>query len=326
MKNLFKILKVTVFIAAIVLLVVMLKNGFDSRELKTLILNANPFYIIVGMLITAFGLVLKGKRIQVLGEQFGIETTLAESVKIQTISIIFAMITPGRAGEFTKIFLLAKEKKELIPNTTLICIFERLIDILILCFMSLALCLFALKDKTLISLIILATVGFMLSMVALFKIELFLGLFQKFLPAKIFGFVQNFADNKNMLLKKLPEISFYTFIVWFIDGIFQFLLLMSIGTVVSLPITVGINAIVAIMSVLTILPMGLGTMDISALFLYNNLLALPKEKIVFLLAAARLFSISTLLIMALPILFSQREFVVNLYKDIVNKRKASQNS
>jgi uncharacterized protein (TIRG00374 family) len=322
MKNIFKILKVTVFLAAIVLLVVMLKNGFDSRELKTLIISANPFYIILGIIITAIGVVLKGKRIQILSKQFDIDISLIEATKIQTISIIFAMITPGRAGEFTKIFLLAKEKKELIASTTLVCIFERLVDVLILSFMSLALSLFALRDNKIIYLVILATTAFTVSLIALFNIEIFLKKISRFLPSKVNSFLDNFVENKSKLLKKLPDISIYTTIIWCIDALFQCLILMSIGTIANFPIVVGINAIVALMSILTILPMGLGTMDISALFLYNKLIHISKEQIVFLLASARLFGISTLLIMILPVLFSQKDYVVGLYKNIV-KKKAS---
>lgn len=323
MKNLVKILKITIFIAAIVLLVVMLKNGFDSRELKTLILSANPLYIILSILITAFGVVLKGKRLQILAEQFEIKTTLPESIKIQTISIIFAIITPGRAGEFTKIFLLAKDRKDLIPSTTLICIFERLLDFLILTFMSLALCFFSLKDQKIIYLLIFSAFVLTSMMAVLFKIEIFIDKFEKMLPKKVKDILINFAENKDKLFKQMLKISSYSFIIWCLDGLFQYLILMSIGTVTSLAIVIGINAIVSIMSILTILPMGLGTMDISALFLYNNMLALPKEKIVFLLACARLFSISTLLLMILPVLISQKDFVVNLYKDMINKRKSS---
>ncbi len=254
--------------------------------------------------------------------KFDIDITLIEATKIQTISIIFAMITPGRAGEFTKIFLLAKEKKELIASTTLVCIFERLVDVLILSFMSLALSLFALRDNKIIYLVILATTAFTVSLIALFNIEIFLKKISRFLPSKVNSFLDNFVENKSKLLKKLPDISIYTTIIWCIDALFQCLILMSIGTIANFPIVVGINAIVALMSILTILPMGLGTMDISALFLYNKLIHISKEQIVFLLASARLFGISTLLIMILPVLFSQKDYVVGLYKNIV-KKKAS---
>lgn len=320
MKSLFKVLKATVFIAAIVLLIVMLKNGFDSRELKSLIFSANPLYLILGIVITAIVVVLKGKRIEILSKQFDIDISLLEATKIQTISIIFAMITPGRAGEFTKIFLLAKEKKELIASTTLICIFERLVDVLILCFMSLALSLFALRDNKIIYLVVLATTAFTVGLVALFNIEVFSKRIEKYLPQKINNFIDNFVENKGKLIKKLPEISIYTTIIWSLDALFQCLVLMSVGTFVNFFITIGINSIVALMSILTILPMGLGTMDISALFLYNKLLHISKEQIVFLLASARLFGISTLLLMILPVLFSQKDYVINLYKMISKKK------
>lgn len=320
MKSLFKILKIAVFVAAIALLIVTLKNGFDSRELKSLIASANPLYLIVSILISAVIVILKGKRIQNLSKFFDINISLQEATKIQTISIIFALITPGRAGEFTKIFLLAKERKDLIPSTTLICIFERLVDVLILSFMSLALSFFALRDSSIIYLVILATTGFTAMLIALFKIDAILNNFSKILPSKIYNFLESFVKNKSKLLKGLPELSVYTFFIWCLDALFQLMFLMSIGTFVNYPIAVGINAIVSIMSILTILPMGLGTMDISALFLYDKLLHVPKEQIVFLLAASRLFSISSLLLMILPVFLSQKDFIIGLYKNTITKK------
>jgi len=326
MKNLVKILKITIFIIAIALLVVILKNGFDSKELKSLMLTANPIYIILGMLIVALGVVLKGKRLQILANQFDIKNTLLESIKIQCITIVFALITPGRAGEFTKIFLLAKDRKDLIPATTLICIFERLLDVLILVFMSLALCFFSFNDLKMIYLLIFSSFALLGMIICLLKIDLIIKRFEKYLPAKIQNVLTDFSSNKEKLLKKTHIISAYSFVIWCLDGLFQYFLLMSVGTISILPIVIGINAIVSIMSILTILPMGLGTMDLSALFLYDKLLSLPKEKIVFLLASARLFGILTLLLMILPVFISQKDFVFKLYKDIINKRKSSTNN
>lgn len=325
MKNLVKILKITIFLVAIILLVVILKNGFDSKELKSLMLTANPAYIIFGMFIVSLGVILKGKRLQILARQFDIKNTLPESIKIQCITIVFALITPGRAGEFTKIFLLAKDRKDLIPATTLICIFERLLDVLILVFMSLALCFFSFKDQQMIYLLIFSSFGLLAMIIALLKIDIIIKKFERFLPKKIQNIVVDFSSNKEKLLKKTHIISAYSFVIWCLDGLFQYFLLMSVGTISILPIVIGINAIVSIMSILTILPMGLGTMDLSALFLYDKLLALPKEKIVFLLASARLFGILTLLLMILPVFISQKDFIFNLYRDMVNKRKSSGN-
>ncbi|MFN4149825.1 MAG: hypothetical protein ACK4IX_02695, partial [Candidatus Sericytochromatia bacterium] len=74
----------------------------------------------------------------------------------------------------------------------------------------------------------------------------------------------------------------------------------------SLILVIGINAIVSIMGILTILPLGLGTMDFSALFLYSKILSISNEKIVFLLGASRFFGLSVLLAVFIPaILFSR---------------------
>jgi uncharacterized protein (TIRG00374 family) len=321
LKNLFNFLKIAVFAAALICLVVILKNGFNSAELKSLILKANYYYLFYSVLISAFIILLKGMRLQILAKPFEINFGLREFIKIQLISITFAIITPGRAGEFTKIYLLAKDKKENLSAGTVICVFERLLDVLVLTLMSLILCIFALKSEKITILLLFSAFALFSFILVLFKMEVLLEKMTKILPPKVKEFLNYFVTHKSKLFSKLVHISGYTIVIWCLDGYFQWILLKSIGTENPIFIVIGINAIVSIMSILTILPLGLGTMDFSALFLYSSLLHMANEKIVFLLGAARLFSISTLLIMLLPMLLYQKEFLTKLFNDTVNKKK-----
>ncbi|MBC7475047.1 MAG: flippase-like domain-containing protein [Candidatus Sericytochromatia bacterium] len=320
MKNLFKFLKVAFFIVAIILLFNILKNGFNSNDLKVLIAKADYSFLFLSIIVTGLGLVLKGKRLQILANQFEIKNSLIESIRIQLISITFALITPGRAGEFTKVFLLAKDKKNLLPSSTMIAIFERLIDFLMLTFMSLLLCFFSLNDPKLTILLAIAFIGFAGSILALFKIELFLDKLDQHIPKKIKDFLHYFIEHKTKLLDKLMVVIVYTVVIWCFDGFFQWTILKSVGSENPIIMIIGINAIVSIMSILTILPMGLGTVDFSALFLYDTLLHVQKEKIVFLLGSARLVVILTLMLMLLPTLIFQKEFLTKLYRETLKRK------
>lgn len=320
MKNLFNVIKISVFIIALLFLVLILKNGFNSAELKSLILNANYFYLFLSIVITALGIILKGKRLQILAQPFEINFSLKEFIKIQLISITFAIITPGRAGEFTKIYLLAKDKKEHLSAGTVICVFERLLDFLVLTLMSLILCVFTLKSEKITIILLFSAIALFIFIYLLFKMEILVEKLTKILPAIIKDFLTYFVTHKVKLFSKLAHISAFTILIWCLDGYFQWILLKSIGSENPLIIVIGINAIVSIMSILTILPLGLGTMDFSALFLYSTILKMSNEKIVYLLGAARIFSISTLLIMLLPMLLYQKEFLSKLFHDVVRKK------
>ncbi len=299
-----------------------LGDGFNSTELKALLFKANYSYLTLAILLTAIGIVIKGKRLQILANQFEINSSLWEFTKIQTISITFALITPGRAGEFTKIYLLAKDKKELLPAGTVICIFERLLDFLILTCISLILCIFSLKDQRIMLLLLFSTIALIGIFFVLFKMEIFAEKLLNVIPDKVKNFLSFFKENKRKLFSKSLIISVYSISIWCLDGFIAWIFLKSIGSENSILIVIGINAIVSIMSILTILPLGLGTMDLSALYLYNILLNVPKEKIVFILGAARFFSISTLLVMMLPLLLFQKEFIGKLYRNVLKRKKA----
>lgn len=306
MKYILKGLKYLFFIVAILFIVNILKNDFSSKELKSLIYISDYKLIFLSIIASFILLIIKGLRLKSLANTFNMPINIIEATKIQAISIVFSLMTPGRAGEFTKIFMLAKDKKELIPEGTVICIFERLTDVLVLVLMSILLCFFTFNDPKIFALLVIALVGLLFSFGIVFKMDLVIEKLGKFIPQKIKSFLENFVTHKDKLKSKAIPVFVYSFLVWSIDGIFQWFLLESIFSHNSPILVIGINAIVSIMGILTILPLGLGTMDFSALFLYSKILSISNEKIVFLLGASRFFSLSVLLVVFIPaILFSR---------------------
>lgn len=207
-----------------------LGDGFNSTELKALLFKANYSYLTLAILLTAIGIVIKGKRLQILANQFEINSSLWEFTKIQTISITFALITPGRAGEFTKIYLLAKDKKELLPAGTVICIFERLLDFLILTCISLILCIFSLKDQRIMLLLLFSTIALIGIFFVLFKMEIFAEKLLNVIPDKVKNFLSFFKENKRKLFSKSLIISVYSISIWCLDGFIAWIFLKSIGS------------------------------------------------------------------------------------------------
>ncbi|MEK7435021.1 MAG: lysylphosphatidylglycerol synthase transmembrane domain-containing protein [Cyanobacteriota bacterium] len=319
MKNLIKFIKVAIFVLALLLIGNILKNDFNSDDFKKLILKADYLYLINTIVIVFISIILKGHRLQIISKQFEIFPSFFEAVKIQIISITFAMITPGRAGEFTKIFLLAKEDKKKLPLTTVICVFERLIDVIILSLAGTILCMFTLNDIKILSLLLLLAICIIMSLFLLFNLGFFMKKFEKYIPNKIKTYVDEFEIHKSKIYSKTPLIVLYSTFIWVIDAFFQWSILKSVGSSNSIWPIFGINGITAIMGILTILPMGLGTVDISALYLYDKILNVPHEKIVFLLASYRFFGIGTLILMLLPIMVLQKGFVESIYNKTIKK-------
>lgn len=316
MKYILKGLKYLFFIVAILFIVNILKNDFSSKELKSLIYTSDYKLILLSIIASFILLVIKGFRLKSLSNAFNIPINIVEATKIQAISIVFSLMTPGRAGEFTKIFMLAKDKKELIPEGTVICIFERLTDVLVLVLMSILLCFFTFNDPKIVALLVIALVGLLFSFAIVFKMDLVIEKLGKFIPQKIKGFLENFVTHNDKLKSKAIPVFVYSFLVWSIDGLFQWFLLESIFSHNNPILVIGINAIVSIMGILTILPLGLGTMDFSALFLYSKILSISNEKIVFLLGASRFFSLSVLLVVFIPSILLSRGLTFTLKNKI----------
>lgn len=322
MKKLFKYVKIAIFILALVLIVNILKKDFNSNEFKELIVKANYWYLLQVCFLMVIGIVLKGHRLKIIADQFDIKVPILEAIKIQLISITFASITPGRAGEFTKIFLLAKENKKDIPLGTAICVFERLIDVIVLILSGIILCMVTLNDPKITYLLLAGAIGVISSLFLMFKLDIILNKFEKYIPEKIKEHIEEFEKHKIKLQKKTFFVFIYSLFIWYIDAMFQSSILKSVDSFNPIFTIFGINGIVAIMSILTILPMGLGTVDVSALYLYDKILQIPKEKVVFLLISYRFFGIGMLLLMLLPVMIMQKGFVEGLYNKTIRKKSS----
>jgi len=305
LKVFFKYLKFFIFLFSIIILFYILKNNFNSKEFVNLIIKSDKKYLILCVVVVFFEIFLKAIRLKEISKPFDINYSLLEFVKIQTISISFSLITPGRIGEFTKIYLLNEKYKDKLFVSTFICIFERFFDIFILCFFSLVLCLFILNNLFITFLVILLFSLMLLSLYLLYNIEKFQNKINKIFPHKFHNILEIFILNKNKLVSKIFITVVITSLIWIINSYIQLLILNSLEIKKNLILLIGINAIVSIMSILTILPLGIGTMDVSALFLYKNIFSLKTEIILFILNASRTFSIIALLILFIPFIIIQ---------------------
>ena len=152
--------------------------------------------------------------------------------------------------KFTKIFLLAKEDKKKLPLTTVICVFERLIDVIILSLAGTILCMFTLNDIKILSLLLLLAICIIMSLFLLFNLVFFMKKFEKYIPNKIKTYVDEFEMHKSKIYSKTPLIVLYSTFIWIIDAFFQWSILKSVGSSNSIWPIFGINGITAIMGIL----------------------------------------------------------------------------
>ena len=102
-------------------------KDFNTSSFKSLLANINYVSIVYTLVFGIIIILIKVFRLKIISEQFNYPINLSLAYKSQVISILFAMVTPGRVGEISKLYLLAENNQEKFPVVTSIIIFEILV-------------------------------------------------------------------------------------------------------------------------------------------------------------------------------------------------------
>lgn len=309
-----KILKYLVFALILGGLFWVLKDGVNSTEFQTLIVQADKSTLLGASLLVALGLGLKAWRLQYLVHPFGISLTLLHAFKIQVISISLAMLTPGRAGEFSKVYFLDQGQKRL-GLCLMLCIFERLFDFLVLVFLALLFSFYYVADIRLFYALAGFGICLLIGFGVMLKPDWFLQRFLHLLPPKLQSTLSDFQSHQSLLMKQTPVMVIMTLITWVLDALFHWLIFYSVGHALAWVSLIGLNAIMALASIVTILPVGLGSQDLSALFLYPQIFGLSKEVVLFELMASRVLGLGVLFLFFIPAMGGKEKQLLQEIKD-----------
>lgn len=276
----------------------------------------------LGWALGAFltGLVLKGVRLHFMAQGFRLTPSHLDCFSYQVISIALANLTPGRAGEFYKAFLLADFQPPKLALGTLITLSERLMDLIILLVLGCVLGYFLLRGQNLSSsrLLLFSLLLTLLALAVfglLFKTALHLGKnFVPLLPAKAQTFLQAWHIHKQALIQILPLLSLWSLLIWGLEGLFQWSIFRALGLHLPLLNVIGISALVTLASILSLLPIGLGTVDLSSLVLYGQILNVTKEQVLLQVILARVLALGGLYLMLLLVLLHSPELVKRAFR------------
>jgi glycosyltransferase 2 family protein len=249
------IINLVIFLVSISGLIYFFKN-INLDLLLANISKINIFYVAIATLLIIFILFLKILRLYFLLPKKNTNISFLEITSIQSLTILFAMITPMRAGEFTKIYFFNKKGLNLIDSTSIVFI-ERITDISILLAFSLIF-IFNFNFSFLIK------ISVLLALLACFLIFFNMGMILPFLKDRI-KFMKNL--HVNLSFKESAGLLFLTFIIWFIDTLILSILLINFGIRIDLFYLMGVIGIATFAAIFSILPSGLGTMDFSFSFL-----------------------------------------------------------
>ncbi len=289
-----------IFLIALILFI--LKTDF--KTIFSLFSKINLNFIVLAVFFILSSLILKTVRLRfILNKKIPISRLFG----IQVIGISFASLTPFRIGEFSKVYLLVKKGLPL-KVTFIKVLFERILDLLLIGIVSLVFFLFVFK-KFNIPLIFL----FLVILIAIFVF-----IYKKF---KIVSSIK-----KVLKLKYLCLLIIFTVVIWILETLFYQMSVLSLGKNINFFVLFGVVCIGTIMSILSILPSGLGTADFSILSLFL-LFGLTNEISLSALLIIRILSIFIPLILAFAIIpfynLSIKKIIANS-KNLSNKLRKQQ--
>ncbi|MBU0707515.1 flippase-like domain-containing protein [Patescibacteria group bacterium] len=265
----------TIFIIinlAIVAFLIYYLAKLDYQQIGELFTKSNKGLLIAGLAFYFLSLYFKIIRFGRVVEYYGYKFSFKDNAFIQMVGIAIAMMTPGRLGEASKIFLMHQKKVPAMTGTTLT-IFERVFDFLFLSLASLIFALQFMKGSNLIW----GFIFLFIVMVVLLVLLRNLHWLRRFIPQRFNSIYDKisglkFSGNK----KHLIYISVYSILTWFAQSLLSWFALRAMGFEVSPLAVLGVEAIGTLAAIISFLPLGIGAMDLSMLFLYS-LLGISNE-------------------------------------------------
>lgn len=302
-----------IFFFALVLfgLIYLLRRDFNAADFQGLLYSAQlkPLLWACWAFLTA--MTLKAFRLVYLSAGMELPLSLWRCFKIQVVTISFSMLTPGRAGEFYKAFLLSEGAPQKLGQGAVVMFVERLLDVLILALTSLAFAWLVLRrfNVPLIWPSLLVLMGLALTVLGLFVLFRYGPKLLRFLPEHLQRRLRGEALDWSQFIPRVVPAVLMTALIWGVEGMIQWFLFLSLDLHLSLPMIIAMSAIISLSAVLSLLPIGLGTVDLSALFLYGTVLGLSQEAVIFQVTAGRIVGVGGLFLLLLGVLVFDPQLV-----------------
>lgn len=284
------------------MIVLYLISRLNLSEIEGIFLGANIYYLVTGLALTIVSAWAKAWRWNYLKETQGIKYSLTDSFVMYCASHLAGSITPGRVGEFSKIFYL-KNDGHSYGRSTFGAIFDRLFDAVFLSVFSMIgmLLFFRLFQKeipyALVLVITILIIAYLTIKTDLVK-NTFLKIFNFLIPVKYqnswhVNLQDLLNDLKNLSFQQYLAISALTIFAWSVYYLQMFILAKSLG--ISVPF-MYLAVSVTVTGLVTMLPIsyiGLGTRDAVLITLFS-FFAISRE----LSVAYSTLILSTYIIMA----------------------------
>lgn len=280
----------------------------DVSKTIEVLSRTNLSYIAIGLFIWVIGATVRTSRWNYLLKKVNVKSDFVNIFKIFCAGLFISNITPAKSGEPLRSILLKKSEGYNVGKTLPSIFLERIMDVVAMVVITVMGILFLASYLSEIYYWIIVAVAVY---VVLFSLAVYILLSEKrtkkfvsklhallsFLPRvkKIKGINQftlnlckAFAKYKN---KKTVFITLlYSIAIWILEGVILFIAFRSLGLSVSLISTIVIIPIASLISVLTLLPGGIGSAEIITVLFFSSLYGFSLAELTATVLLGRLLS------------------------------------
>ena len=290
-------MKITKYLGLIgIILFVYIISKINLNHVINIFSSANPFFIVLSMVMLFFMIILRSLRWKILIKATGFDIPLKDCSLIWLKGYFLGGITPGRIGDLFRAKFLSDKIEIPLGKSVLTAVIDRLFDILVIFGLSvlgilMISQLFGIEIFSLRNLFVLLVI-FGLSLYILISRKLtakiFSPLFNLFVPSKFKEKTKiNFDEfyKGSELLKKREQHLVASFSVgilsWLVVGIGGYLIALSLSLNISYWYVLISLAISSLIAVLPISISGLGTREATFIFLFSIINIVPEEAVSF---------------------------------------------
>jgi uncharacterized protein (TIRG00374 family) len=276
-KQKYRYIGIGAFIGLFICILILLK--IDLIKTLNILLNLNIYYLIAAMATMLPYFLIINCRWNMIMKTQGIEYSFKDSLIIYIIGFSAGVITPGKFGEFIKVFYLKNDGYPL-GKSFLVTLLDRLFDLFILIFVayfSLFVFIKIFEKQILISSLLLALIAALIVILRYKKAiakNLLERMYQLLIPKRfkrngLLNFHDFYADFQLPNFSQLFSITSLSIIIAIISFINAYLLALSLGINISFLNLVACYSIATVAALIPISIFGIGVRDISLITLFS---------------------------------------------------------
>jgi len=278
-------------------------------QILQILLQVNPIYLLLALLLWALGSVIRTLRWQILLKKINVKIHFSQSWQIYVASMFISNLTPVKTGDPMRSLILKRTNKKSFSKTLPSIILERILDLTVLMIIGfLSLIFLASQIPQISKWFYLSSIAYVLIFIFGFyiissesRLEKIFSLFLRFFP--FIPHIEKYKDKAKYFSKNIyNSFSQYksfptllvsivlTFIIWFLQAIITLLCFYSIGVSISLWACIAVIPLSVLIGILTFLPGTIGSSELVRVIFFTTLFSLTLSQVTTATILSRLLS------------------------------------